>query len=84
MTVRGGRVTEVAPAAPAAAARIRIVATDEGWQQMLRPVPPPFYQDLFGAASRHGVLLGEPEDVFPYYPALRRLMELLRTVEGEG
>ncbi len=80
MTVRDGRVTEVVRAAASAAATIRIIATAGDWEKLLQPVPPPFYQDLFGAASRHGVLLlGAPEDVFPYYPALRRLIELLRT-----
>jgi hypothetical protein len=83
MTVRGGRVTEVVGSAASAAAAIRIIATADAWEKLLQPVPPPFYQDLFGAASRHGVLLlGEPEDVFPYYPALRRLIELLRTGGG--
>ncbi len=79
MTVRDGRVTEVVRAAAGASARIRIIATADAWEKMLRPVPPPFYHDLFGAVARHGVLLlGEPTDVFPYYPALRRLIELLR------
>jgi hypothetical protein len=63
---------------------VRIVATPDAWEKMLRSVPPAFYQDLFGAASRHGVLLlGEPEDIFPYYPALRRIVELLRA-QSEG
>jgi len=80
MTLRAGRVTDVVQSAASAVAVIRIVATAEAWEKMLQPVPPAFYQDLFGAASRHGVqLLGAPEDVFPYYPALRRLIELLRT-----
>lgn len=80
MTVRGGRVSDVAAADADTPAQVRIVATPDAWEKMLRPLPPPFYQDLFGAASRHGVLLlGQPEDLFPYYPALRRLMELLRT-----
>ncbi|MBI5288613.1 MAG: hypothetical protein HY873_06540 [Chloroflexi bacterium] len=83
MTVRGGRVTEIVEASPSAQAAIRIIATADDWEKLLQPVPPPFYQDLFGAASRHGVLLlGEPEVVFPYYPALRRLIELLRTSGG--
>ena len=85
MTVRAGRVTEVTQSVPAAPAQVRIIATADAWEKMLRPVPPAFYQDLFGAAARHGVLLlGDPADVFPYYPALRRLIELLRAGEGEG
>ena len=83
MSVRGGRITDVVAASASAEAAIRVIATADDWEKLLHPVPPPFYQDLFGAASRHGVLLlGEPENVFPYYPALRRLIELLRTSAG--
>jgi len=82
MTVCDGRVIEVVPSASGASAQIRIIATDDAWDKLLQPVPPPFYQDLFGAAARHGVqLLGDPTHVFPYYAALRRLIELLR-MEG--
>jgi hypothetical protein len=47
---------------------------------MLAPTPKPFYQDLFGAMTHHGLtlegdLLGR---FFPHYPAARRLIELLR------
>ena len=85
MTVRDGRVTEVVPSAAGAAAQVRIAATEDVWEQMLRPAPPPFYHDLFGAVARHGVVLaGEPTDVFPYYPALRRVIELLRSATGEA
>lgn len=85
MTVHGGRVTEVIQSVPGAAAQIRIIATEDVWEKMLQPMPPAFYQDLFAAAARHGLLLlGDPVDLFPYYPALRRLIELLRAGEGEG
>ena len=47
---------------------------------MLLPAPPAFYQDLYAAAAHHGFQVhGAVEDVGPYYPALRRLIELLRT-----
>jgi hypothetical protein len=46
---------------------------------MLRPAPPPFYHDLFGATVHHGFKIeGEMLDVNPYYAAIRRLIELLR------
>ena len=84
MTVREGRVAKVEQCAQAAAAQIRVIASADAWEKMLQPLPPPFYQDLFGAAARHGVLLlGAPTDVFPYYRAIQRLIELLRTAEGE-
>lgn len=55
-----------------------IGAPDETWTEMLRETPRPFYQDLTGAQIHHGVRL--PEDQLSYaayYPALRRLVQLL-------
>ncbi|MDP9235891.1 MAG: hypothetical protein M3P30_00580 [Chloroflexota bacterium] len=53
LTVRAGVITEAAPAPSDAAAPIRIVGPPDGWEKLLRAVPPPFYQDLFGAAAHH-------------------------------
>jgi hypothetical protein len=77
--VRDGRVTGVTAVASETSALIRITGSPDGWAKMMLPVPPPFYQDLFGAAAHHGFTIeGKLEDVYPYYPALRRLIELLR------
>jgi hypothetical protein len=85
LTVRAGRVTEVAAASASAAAPIRIVGPPDGWEKLLRAVPPPFYQDLFGAAAHHGFTIeGAIEDVYPYYAALRRLIEILRVNGAAG
>jgi hypothetical protein len=79
LTVRGGLITDVAAAPADAPALIRIVGPSDGWEKLLRAVPPPFYQDLFGAAVHHGFKIeGAIEDVYPYYPALRRLIEIAR------
>jgi hypothetical protein len=79
LTVRGGLVTAVASAPADTAAPIRVVGPPDGWEKMLSPMPPPFYHDLFGAAAHHGFRIeGAIEDVYPYYPALRRLIEILR------
>lgn len=83
MSIAGGRISDVTSASPVAAAQIRISGPDDGWRQMLTPLPPPFYQDLFGASVHHGFTIeGKIEDIYPYYPALRRLIELLRTEAG--
>jgi hypothetical protein len=80
--VRDGRVEDIAPAPADVASMIRIAGPDAGWRKMLEPVPPPFYQDLFGAAAHHGFTIGgRIEDVGPYYPALRRMIELLRSAD---
>jgi hypothetical protein len=49
---------------------------------MLETVPQPFYQDLFGATVHHGFTLGgDIEDVGPYYPAIQRVIALMRSQE---
>jgi hypothetical protein len=75
-----GRVTAAGKAdAPPGARDLAISATASEWEKLLAPVPPPFYQDPFGASLHHPVSLGgEPETLFAYYPALRRVIEILR------
>jgi hypothetical protein len=52
---------------------------------LLAPVPRPFYQDLFGAQLHHDIELNaNPLDFAPYYPALRRLLEILREARSAG
>jgi hypothetical protein len=83
--VRAGRVGDVAPVAADTKAPVRIVGAPEGWEKMLMTPPPPFYQDLFAAWVHHGFRIeGTIEDVMPYYPALRRLIELLRAANGRN
>jgi len=58
---------------------VRVAAPADGWRELLAPVPRPFYQDLYGAMTRHGFVVdGDFETFFAYYPAVRRLVELLR------
>jgi hypothetical protein len=79
LKIAGGRITDVASASKSSAAQIRVSGPENGWQEMLAPLPRPFYQDLFGASVHHGFTIeGAIEDIYPYYPALRRLIELLR------
>lgn len=73
-----GMLREVAPCPTDAPCDLFIGASDQDWRELLAPVPRPFYQDLFGAQLQHGVRL--PEDLLSYaayYPALRRLVQLL-------
>ncbi len=79
LTVSAGCITEASSAPANADAQIRIVGPPQGWAKMLQPLPLPFYQDLYGAQIHHGFAIqGAIETVGPYYPALRRLIELLR------
>jgi hypothetical protein len=75
-----GRVAGAgAASAPAGAGDIEVTATPEQWAKLLAPVPEAFYQDVFGAAAQHGVGFGgDPDTMFAYYAALRRVLEILR------
>ena len=79
VSLHDGRIGAIEPAQPDATSMIRIAGPRDGWDEMLKPLPRPFYQDLFGAATHHGFTIGgKIEDVGPYYPALRRIIELMR------
>jgi len=61
-----------------AACDLFVTASEEDWRELLAPVPRPYYQDLFGSQLHHNVRLPEdPLAYAAYYPALRRLMQLL-------
>jgi hypothetical protein len=78
--VADGRIQSV-QAAGDAPGEVRIAASDEGWREFLKLRPRPFYQDLWGAMTHHGFALeGDLERFYPYYPAARRLFEILREV----
>ncbi len=63
-----------------------ISASREGWEQLLKPVPRPFFQDLRAAQAREGFVV-ETDDPFafdPYYRALNRMFELMRSAGAHG
>ncbi len=79
LRIREGRIEAVLPDREPASCDVSIVAPRETWRELLAPVPRPFYQDLYGASLHHGLRFeGDGVAFFPYYPALRRLVELLR------
>ena len=58
---------------------LEIAVPRAGWAEILKPVPPPFYQDVASAVFRHGFRLGgDLESFFAYHAALRRLVEVMR------
>lgn len=59
--------------------KIKIGAPEKDWQQFLKTVPRPFYHDLFAASIHHDfVCEGDLESFFAYYPAIRRMFEVMR------
>ena len=60
-------------------------ASEHEWRELLAPVPRPYFQDLFGARLMHGVRLPEdPLAYAAYYPALRRLVQLLSALREDA
>ena len=58
---------------------LRIAAPAESWVEFLKPVPRPFFHDLFAAMTREGFIVeGSSHQWGPYYPALRRFFEIAR------
>ncbi len=81
--IRDGRIEEIRPqtsAGPGEPWQLSISAPSDEWRRFLEPVPRPFYQDLWGASTYHGFRIqGDLEQhLYPYYPAVRRMFELLR------
>jgi len=80
-----GSLVDVAPCEADAPCDVFVSASEDDWRELLAPVPRPYYQDVFGAQALHGVRLPEdPLAYAAYYPALRRLMQLLSGARQEG
>src|SRR3990172_921252 len=77
LAVHNGEMEEAAEDA-AFSYDVRIAAPMESWDELLAPVPRAFYQDVYGASLRHDFTLEGEADA--YYPALRRLVEIMREV----
>lgn len=60
---------------------LRIAATPEQWELLLEDIPRPMYHDLYAARTWHGVVFeGDQERWAPRYPAVRRLLEVMRSL----
>ncbi|MGE0681081.1 MAG: hypothetical protein AB7P69_09315 [Candidatus Binatia bacterium] len=59
-----------------------IVSASAGdWQKFFERIPKPFYVDLWGATAHHGFKVGgDMESLYAYYPAVRRLFDIMRTL----
>ncbi|MEU7816896.1 hypothetical protein [Pseudonocardia sp. NPDC049154] len=86
IVVRAGAVVEIdAVVTPFDSYDIQLAGTEEQWEALLAPVPPAFYQDFYCAMLHHGFRIeGDMETIMAYYPAIRRLAEILRGVANAG
>jgi hypothetical protein len=79
-----GVLTSVEPTRPDAACDLFVSASEPTWRELLAPMPRPFFQDLTGAAIHHGVgLPQDPVAYAAYYPALRRLVQVMSGMAQE-
>jgi len=79
LLIEDGRVRSVKATTKDSPCDVFVAAPADVWNRMLQPTPAPFYHDLFAASLHHGVLLNPDYlDFAAYYPALRRLLEVLR------
>ena len=83
VAVDSGQIESIEPWFGAIAADIAINAPEQDWDALLAPVPKPFYQDLYPATLHHGFeVAGNAAQYCAYYPALRRLVEIMREVRN--
>ena len=82
LALQGGEVVSIdAKASKPGRADVVVKAPIEDWAKLLEKVPPPFYQEFYPASMHHGFRLeGDPDYIWPYYWALRRSAEILRSV----
>ena len=86
LTIEDGRIASL-NSAPSESDEwdILISGPAEDWERLCEPVPRPFYQDIFAAAVYHGFSYdGDLESMYAYYPALRRMVELMRECAAAG
>ena len=57
---------------------LRISAPDDVWAKLLSRVPPPMFNDISPAAAFGLTVDGDVETYWQYYPAIRRLVDLVR------
>ena len=82
--VRDGTISAIEPWFASLAGDLSISATAKEWEALLARIPKPFYQDLYAATVHHGfTATGNRTHFCAYYPALRRLVELMRDVKNE-
>jgi hypothetical protein len=83
LRLRGGEVKSIDTKAGADAGQgdVIVKAPVEDWARLLENIPQPFYQEFYPASMHHGFRLeGDHDYIWPYYWALRRSGEILRSI----
>ena len=83
MRIGDGSVESIGRWPGGVATDLAIHAPEADWEAMLAETPRPFYQDLYAAAIHHEfVVAGDATNYCAYYPAVRRLIEIMREVRN--
>ena len=81
--IEGGTIREIQNWYGGGPTDLSISASQRDWDELLQAVPKPFYQDLYPASIHHGFeITGDRDNYCAYYPAVRRLIEILREVRN--
>ena len=81
LSIADGLVDSVSACEESTDSDLGISAPDSEWAEMLARVPKPFYQDLYAARFHHDFYYeGDFTNFCAYYPAIRRLIEIMREV----
>ncbi|MBM4227714.1 MAG: hypothetical protein FJ164_08220 [Gammaproteobacteria bacterium] len=79
LTFRDGRLASLVPGVMFDSAEVTIRGPVASWQEFLKPVPRPFFHDMFAAiVSCEFEWFGSSETFFAYYGAYRRMFQLMR------
>jgi hypothetical protein len=78
LAVEDGTIRAAEPCEREAACDVSVTGEGDCWERLLAAVP--LWQDLFGAVHRGDFAIAgnDPEGFFAYYPAVRRLLDLVR------
>ena len=80
-----GEVAALEPCSADAPCDVFLAGPEGEWRELLRETPRPFYQDPFFASVHHGMEMNHDQPgSAAYYPALRRLVQVLRDLTNRA
>jgi hypothetical protein len=79
LAIADGEIRSAMPCERGSRCEASVAGPAEEWEALLARVPKPLHQDLFGGISLGRFqLAGDLEAFYAYYPAVRRLVDLVR------
>jgi hypothetical protein len=79
LAIADGEIRAATPCERGSRCEVSVAGPAEEWEALLARMPKPLHQDLFGSISLGRFQLEGDLDLFyAYYPAVRRLVDLVR------